>query len=208
MFVRRYWYGDSIADIAAKYDLGESKVKMNLLRPLNYPALAPGKGHCLLYGPRGLRVLLLNAQGQVFMDYSIDNPVTAVERVLEQQKGNYDLAVCDFHAEATSEKAAFAYAFDGRISAIWGTHTHVQTADERILPGGTGFITDIGMTGVTDSIIGGDPEEILKFYRMHVRARVKEAKGPCRLRGALFSIDADTGRCAGIRRIDYTDQKG
>ena len=175
----------------------------NVLRPLNFPELAPGRGHCILYGPEGVRVLLLNAQGQVFMDYSIDNPVTATERVLEKLKGEYDVAVCDFHAEATSEKAVFANAFDGRLSAVWGTHTHVQTADERILPGGTGFLSDLGMTGVADSIIGGAKEGILAYYRTHVRTKIEDAKGVCALHGALFTIDASAGRCTGVKRIQF-----
>ena len=174
-----------------------------VLRPLNFPALAPGKGHCILYGPQGVRVLLLNAQGQVFMDYAVDNPLTATERLLDSVRGEYDIAVCDFHAEATSEKAVFASALDGRLSAVWGTHTHVQTADERILPGGTGFLSDLGMTGVTESIIGGDTSAVLPFYRMHVRKPIAEAKGACRMNGALFVIDAETGRCTAIERIQF-----
>ena len=172
-----------------------------VLRPLNFPSLAPGKGHCILYGPQGIRVLLLNAQGQVFMDYAVDNPLPATERLLEQLKGTYDIAVCDFHAEATSEKAAFALALDGKLSAVWGTHTHVQTADERILPGGTGFLTDLGMTGVTDSVIGGDSSAVIPYYRAHIRKPITEAKGECKLHGALFVINAETGACTDIRRI-------
>lgn len=174
-----------------------------VLRPLNYPSLAPGKGHCVLYGPQGVRVLLLNVQGQVFMDYAVDNPLTATERLLEQMKGEYDIAVCDFHAEATSEKAVFAAALDGRLAAVWGTHTHVQTADERILPGGTGFLTDLGMTGVTDSVIGGNTAAVIPFYRAHVRKPISEARGDCRMNGALFVIDTGTGRCTDIQRIQY-----
>ena len=179
----------------------------DVLRPLNFPSLAPGKGSCILYGPCGTRILLLNAQGQVFMDYAVDNPFTATERALEQAKGTYDIAVCDFHAEATSEKAAFARAFDGRISVIWGTHTHVQTADEIILPGGTGFLTDLGMTGVTDSVIGGTPERYIAYYRTHVRGRPADAAGPCRINGALFTVDPSSGRCVEIKRIQFGNGK-
>ncbi len=172
-----------------------------VLRPLNFPDAAPGKGWCILPSPQGLRILVLNAQGQLFLDATIDNPFNAVERLLEKLKGQYDFAVCDFHAEATSEKAAFAACFDGRLSAIWGTHTHVQTADERILSGGTGFISDLGMTGVEDSIIGTRAEQVVRYYCTHVRTRYEAAEGKTLLCGAVFEISPDGGRCLSVRRI-------
>lgn len=178
-----------------------------ILRPLNFPELAPGKGHCIYYGPQGVRMLVLNAQGQVFMDYSIDNPFTAVERTLNRMKGEYDFAVCDFHAEATSEKAAFLASFDGRISAIWGTHTHVQTADERVTKNGTGFLSDLGMTGVTDSVIGADKEAVVRFYHQHTREKYVNANGECILHGAVFDIDSNTGKCREVKRIQFGKDK-
>lgn len=172
-----------------------------VLRPLNFPELAPGKGYCILRAAQGVRVLVLNAQGQVFLDPSVDNPFSATERLLNRLKGEYDLAVCDFHAEATSEKAAFAACFDGRVQAVWGTHTHVQTADERVLPGGTGFISDLGMCGVEDSIIGTRAEQVVKYYRTHIRERYENAEGRALLCGAVFELSMQTGACLSVRRI-------
>ena len=174
-----------------------------VLRPLNFPDEAPGKGWCVLTTPAGYRLLLLNAQGQVFLDPSVDNPFTATERLLGRLKGQYDYVMCDFHAEATSEKAAFAACFDGRMAAIWGTHTHVQTADERVLPGGTGFITDIGMTGVRDSVIGTRPKEVVHHYLTHIREKYETAEGPVTVCGAVFDVDERTGRCLSAKRIQY-----
>ena len=173
----------------------------SVLRPLNFPDAAPGKGWCVLPAPQGLRLLVINAQGQIFLDATIDNPFNAVERLLEKLRGQYDFAVCDFHAEATSEKAAFAACFDGRISAIWGTHTHVQTADERILPGGTGFLSDLGMTGVEDSVIGTRAEQVVRYYCTHVRTRYEAAEGKTLLCGAVFEFSPDGGKCLSVRRI-------
>ncbi len=173
----------------------------SVLRPLNFPDAAPGKGWCILPAPQGLRLLVINAQGQIFLDATIDNPFNTVERLLEKLQGQYDFAICDFHAEATSEKAAFAACFDGRISAIWGTHTHVQTADERILPGGTGFLSDLGMTGVEDSIIGTRAEQVVRYYCTHVRTRYEAAEGKALLCGAVFELSPDGGKCLSVRRI-------
>lgn len=173
----------------------------NVLRPLNFPDAAPGKGYCILRVSQGIRLLVLNAQGQVYLDASVDNPFNATERLLEKLKGEYDFAVCDFHAEATSEKAAFAACFDGRISAIWGTHTHVQTADERILPGGSGFISDLGMCGVEDSIIGTRAEQVVQYYRTHVRTRYEASEGKTVLCGAVFDVSPTDGRCVSVKRI-------
>lgn len=172
-----------------------------VLRPLNFPSLAPGKGWCVAQTATGLRVLVLNAQGQVYMDPSIDSPFGATERLLDRLKGQYDVAVCDFHAEATSEKAAFAACFDGRLQAVWGTHTHVQTADERVLRGGTGFISDLGMTGVFDSMIGTRAEQVVKYYRTHIRERFENAVGETLLCGAVFDISQDGKRCVSVKRI-------
>lgn len=172
-----------------------------ILRPLNFPESSPGKGACIFHAARGIRVLVLNAHGQVYFNNALDNPFNATERVLNRFRGTYDFAVCDLHAEATSEKAAFAACFDGKISAIWGTHTHVQTADERILPNGSGFITDLGMCGVEHSVIGTTPEPVVRFYRTLVRRRFEEAEGEATLRGAVFTVDTSNGRCTSVRRL-------
>lgn len=172
-----------------------------VLRPLNFPDAAPGKGYCIYSGVYGYRILAINVQGQIYMNSPVDNPFNGVERLLTRLKGQYDFAVCDFHGEATSEKAAFAACFDGRISAIWGTHTHVQTADERVLPGGSGFISDLGMCGVEDSIIGTRAEQVVKYYKTHVRTRYEAAEGKTVFCGCLFDIDPSSGRCLSVKRI-------
>jgi hypothetical protein len=117
-----------------------------VLRPLNFPPSSPGNGYCIVPVKNGLRALVISVCGQVFMD-PVDSPFYAVERVLEAQKGKYDIAICDFHGEATSEKQAFMHHFDGRLQIVFGTHTHVQTADERLTSRGSGYISDIGMCG-------------------------------------------------------------
>ena len=174
-----------------------------VLRPLNFPDAAPGKGYCIFHAARGIRVLVLNAQGQIFLDATVDNPFAATEKLLAKLEGKYDFAVCDFHAEATSEKAAFAACFDGKLSALWGTHTHVQTADERVLPHGCGFISDLGMSGVENSIIGTRAEQVVRYYRTHVRSRYEAAEGDTVLCGALFEIDEQSRKCVSVKRIRY-----
>ncbi len=172
-----------------------------VLRPLNFPDMAPGKGYCIYSGLFGYRVLVINAQGQIYMNAPVDNPFVAVERLLNRLKGQYDFALCDFHGEATSEKAAFVACFDGRISAIWGTHTHVQTADERVLQGGSGFISDLGMCGVENSIIGTKSEQVVKYYKTGVHARYETAEGKTVFCGCVFEIDPSSGKCLSVKRI-------
>ena len=124
-----------------------------ILRPANFPGTAPGHGHVII-NAGGERVLVMNLQGNVSMKVSLANPFEIADSILKREAGNYDIAILDFHAEATSEKLAMGYYLDGRASVVFGTHTHVATADEQILPRGTGYITDIGMTGPIDSILG------------------------------------------------------
>ena len=172
-----------------------------VLRPLNFPDAAPRKGYCIYSAVYGYRVLVINVQGQIYMNSTVDNPFVGVERLLTRLKGQYDFAVCDFHGEATSVKAAFAACVDGKISAIWGTHTHVQTADERVLPGGSGFISDLGMCGVEESIIGTRAAQVVKFYKTGVHARYEAAEGRTVFCGCLFDIDPQSGRCLSVKRI-------
>lgn len=175
-----------------------------ILRPLNFPPDSPGNGYCIVPVKNGLRALIISVCGQIFMD-AVDSPFTAVNRLLEEQKGNYDFAVCDFHAEATSEKLAFAHVFDGRIQIIYGTHTHVQTADERLTPRGGGYISDIGMCGSEDSIIGVSYETAISRYTKNVRTKGIPAKGNVTLRGAVFTIDEQTLYCTDVKRIKYNE---
>lgn len=179
--------------------LDESK---RIIRPANYPSASPGCGHSII-DVCSYRVLCINAQGTVYLE-ALDNPFAAVERILNTEKGRYDIAILDFHAEATSEKLAMGFCFDGRISAIWGTHTHIQTADERILPRGSGYITDLGMTGPEDSILGSEKEPIIERFITKMPHRFSVARGETVLCGALFSIDTDSGRCTDVKRIRLT----
>lgn len=186
----------------AIFDLLEDEE--TVLRPLNFPANSPGNGYCIIPVKNGLRALVISVCGQVFMD-PVDSPFAAVERVLEAEKGKYDFAVCDFHAEATSEKLAFMHVFDGRLQIVYGTHTHVQTADERLTSRGSGYISDIGMCGSEDSIIGVTYETAISRYTQNIRMKGIPAKGNVTLRGAVFEIDEKTLYCTSVKRIKYNE---
>lgn len=175
-----------------------------ILRPLNFPVGSPGKGYCIVPVKNGLRALVISVCGQVFMD-PVDSPFTAVSRLLDELKGQYDFAVCDFHAEATSEKLAFSHVFDGKIRVVFGTHTHVQTADERLTPQGGGYISDIGMCGSENSIIGVSYETAVPRYTRNVRMKGIPAKENVTLRGAVFTIDEKTLYCTDVKRIKYNE---
>ncbi len=157
-----------------------------ILRPANYPDRAPGKGHTVVEAD-GVRVLVINLAGRVYMD-AADDPFVCLSRILRAGEGRYDVAVVDFHAEATAEKAALARAFDGTIAACVGTHTHVQTADARILPRGTAFLTDLGMCGPVDSILGVKSESIIHKLRTGLPTRFELAQGTLCLQGALLTL--------------------
>ncbi len=164
-----------------------------LLRPANFPTNAPGKGDTII--DLGFcSVLVMNLIGRVGMD-NYDSPFEAAEKILRQNEGKYDIAVCDFHAEATSEKAALARCFDGRIHALFGTHTHVQTNDARILEGGTGFITDIGMCGPENSILGVKSELVINKFKTMLPTRFEVAEGPISINGAVFEVNLDKNHC-------------
>lgn len=172
-----------------------------LLRPHNYPPSAPGTGMFIGDTRCGARIGVLNIQGRVFMP-SIDCPFAVAEQALERIKKETKLILVDFHGEATSEKQAFAWYVDGRVSAVVGTHTHVQTADERILPKGTAYITDLGMTGPYDSVIGSIPDFALERFIRQMPARLEPASGNTRMCGALVDIDAANGLATSIVRIN------
>lgn len=173
-----------------------------LLRPLNYPADCPGDGARVVTSADGWQVLVLNAAGRVFME-ALDDPFRAVEYALERDRRRYDFAVLDIHAEATAEKLALARYFDGRIAAVFGTHTHIQTADARLLPGGTGYITDLGMCGPTGGILGVDAEAVIARLRTHMPRPFTVAEGEIRAEGALFDIDAVTGRACSVEAVRF-----
>ena len=170
-----------------------------LLRPANLSGRAPGHG-CEIFDLGGVRIRVLNLIGRCDLSWGADNPFTAADRNLE--RGEAELTLVDFHAEATSEKLAMGYYLDGRVSALWGTHTHVPTADERVYPKGTGYITDLGMTGPVESVLGIEPAQSVESFLGGLPGRYRPAAGPCKLQGAVFTLDGSTGRCTGVESID------
>ena len=192
--------GNHVFDRRDIYDyLDRSKT---LLRPINYPAECPGEGARIVTSADGWRILVINVSGCAFMD-ALANPFASVEHALEGMRGKYDMAVLDIHAEATSEKLALARYFDGRIAVIFGTHTHVATADEQVLPLGTGYITDLGMTGPVDGILGVCAEDVIFKSRTHLPRRFTVASGEIRAHGALFDLDPVTGKVQSVKRVVF-----
>ncbi len=171
-----------------------------LLRPANYPKGTPGKGHGIFETKMGYRIGVVNLCGKLFMD-SYEHPfLTALDLVNELSK-HTRMIIVDFHAEATSEKIAMGWYLDGKVSAIIGTHTHVQTADERVLPQGSSYITDVGMTGSMDSVIGMDKERAIKRFLTLIPIRLEPATDNVCLNGVLVDLDKDSGKSFGIKRI-------
>jgi 2',3'-cyclic-nucleotide 2'-phosphodiesterase len=170
-----------------------------LIRPANYPAENPGYGSVVISTPAG-KAAVLNLEGRVFMS-NLEDPFRTADRELEKLKRETPVVIIDFHAEATSEKAALAWHLDGKTSAVIGTHTHVQTADERILPAGTAFITDAGMTGPMDSVIGVKKEQAIARFLYQTPHRFEIPKGPVRLNAVVIGIDGKTGKAESIERI-------
>ena len=177
--------------------------KENILRPINFPAEAPGRGWCIAEARNGYRVLVINAMGVVHIEPRLDSPYRYIDRALSEADGKYDIAVLDFHAEATGEKGAVAYAYDGKISVIFGTHTHVPTADIKILPKGSGFITDVGMCGEADGILGMDTECVIEKMRTQLPSKFKAASGNPVANAALFTVDEGTGKVSRVKRFDF-----
>ena len=175
-----------------------------LLRPANFAPNLPGRGFGVYEGPRGLRIGILNLMGRFELDSNLDSPFQVADRILAGEGAEADLLFVDFHAEATSEKLAMAYFLDGRVSAVWGTHTHVQTSDARIFPRGTGYITDLGMTGAFDGVLGIKSEQSVGKFLGDVPRRYDCAPGPGKLEGALFEIDTETGACLRAEAVRYT----
>jgi 2',3'-cyclic-nucleotide 2'-phosphodiesterase len=175
-----------------------------LLRPANYPAAAPGSGVALWEGG-GRRVGVLNLQGRVFMPPT-DCPFRVGEEHIELLRQSADLIVIDFHAEATSEKQAFARFVDGRVSAVVGTHTHVQTADEQILPAGTAYISDVGMTGASDSVIGMEPSDVLHRFLTQMPSKFRVAKGTPVLSAVVLDLDEESGKARSITRLQLREE--
>lgn len=174
-----------------------------LIRPANYTAKAPGRGWGIYDGPRGLRIRVVNLIGRYEMDANFDNPFFKMDGILKD--GEADVTLVDFHGEATSEKGAMAWYLDGRVQALWGTHTHVPTADGQILPKGLGFVTDLGMTGPVQSVIGIRPNQAINRFLGGLPQRFQPADGPRKLNAVLFVIDTNTRRCTGVQRVDIEE---
>ena len=172
--------------------------KKRILRPANFAPQCPGRGWGE-YSLRGGPICVINLMGRFTLDTNTDNPFLVVDDILEQAQAK--IVLVDMHAEATSEKLAMGYYLDGKISALWGTHTHVPTADEQILPHGTGYQTDIGMTGPVVSVLGVKPEQSIALFRGELTSRYETAPGPCKLCGAVFTIDTATRLCTKVERV-------
>jgi metallophosphoesterase (TIGR00282 family) len=173
-----------------------------LLRPINYPPGTPGQGSVVLETPKG-RVAVIQAQGRSFIQPPLENPFLAVEAEAERLRTEgVQVIFVDFHAETTSEKIAMGWALDGKVSVVVGTHTHVQTADERILAGGTGCLTDAGMCGPEDSVLGRAPDSVVWRFKTGMPTRFPIAAGPVRLCGAVANVDTVTGRCLSLERFN------
>ena len=173
-----------------------------MLRPANLAPQLPGVGWRVFETKAG-DVAVIDLIGRCNMDYGPDNPFLLIEKILK--KIHTKLILVELHAEATSEKLAMGYLLDGRVSAVWGTHTHVPTADARILPAGTGYVTDLGMTGPRESVLGIRPELSIAKFRGDLTERYRWADGPTKLEAALFTIDSATGKCLRAERVDQWD---
>jgi metallophosphoesterase (TIGR00282 family) len=188
-----------------KKEVGELfEREARLLRPANYPDGNPGRGVHVGETAAGVRVATINLEGQVFMR-QVDSPFRTAERLLAELDPAIRVVVVDFHAEATSEKQALGLFLDGRVSAVLGTHTHVPTADERVLPGGTAFQTDAGMTGPYEGVIGFRAERVVQRFLLQVPVSFEVARRDVRLAGALIDVDEETGRARSIERLLLPD---
>ena len=174
--------------------------EMRVLRPANFAPQCPGRG-CVGFDTPVGEVAVINLMGRFTLDPNTDNPFLVADGILEELGAK--IILVDFHAEGTSEKLAMGYYLDGRVSAVWGTHTHVQTSDARVLPKGTGFITDLGMTGPFESVLGIKPEQSIGRFLGDVPRRYECAPGKAKLEGALFTVDEATGRCLEVRAVRY-----
>jgi len=174
-----------------------------LVRPLNYMPGVPGRGWTIIK-KNNLNIAILNLIGQIYMPEA-NSPVMVFDNHLEKIKESADMIIVDFHAEATGEKLAFANYIDGKVSLVAGTHTHVQTSDEKILNNGTGYITDLGLTGAVDSILGMKKEAVIKKYKTQMPERFSVGTGQCQIEGAIFEIDENTKDTVNIERISRKD---
>ena len=187
-----------------------------ILRPANFAGRVPGRGFGVYDGPQGLKIGVINLMGRLELNANLDSPFKLANQLLRREEAQRcDAVLVDFHAEATSEKGAMAWYLDGRVEAVWGTHTqveavwgthtHVPTADGQVLPKGTGFISDLGMTGPRLSVLGVKPEQSLNLFLGGLPKRYEEAEGPCKLNACKFVIDTQSHRCLEVRRVDLVE---
>lgn len=170
-----------------------------VIRPANLSPASPGKGYSIIDMGR-YSVAVINLLGSMYGE-THESPFSCIDRILKEIEGKTNIILLDFHAEATSEKKAMGFYLDGKVSAVFGTHTHVLTADERVLSGGTGYITDIGMCGVIDSVLGVDKDIVISKFRTALPVRFDPAAGECMLNGCIFTVDEKTGRCLSAERV-------
>ena len=172
-----------------------------ILRPINFGDSAPGRGYTIA-DANGYRMLVISAMGNVYIEPTLDSPFSYIDKALKYEDGRYDFAILDIHAEASGEKYAIAHAYDGKINIIFGTHTHVQTADEQILPNGTGYITDVGMCGESGGILGMDISTVLYKMKTKMPGRFKCADGAPYADGVIFELD-EKGKAVSVKRIKF-----
>ncbi len=172
----------------------------NVIRPANYSKTCPGEGSVIFTAKNGVKIGVVNLIGRTYIE-PFDSPFDAADREIEKLKKSTDIIFVDFHAEATSEKLAMAYYLDGKVSVVFGTHTHVQTADETIMEGGTGCITDLGMTGPQISILGREKTSIIKRFLNGMPQKFDIAEGPGQFCGCMFDINEASGKCTALERI-------
>ena len=180
--------------------MGALNLLTYILRPANFSPRTPGRG-VGIYDCGRFRIRVISLIGRCDLSWGSDNPFTTADRLLAEPDAP-TFTVVDFHAQATSEKLAMAYYLDGRVSALWGTHTHVPTADERVFPKGTGYLTDLGMTGAVESVLGIQPQQSVEMFLGGLPGRFRPASGPCKAQGALFTLDSATGLCTAVERVD------
>lgn len=176
-----------------------------VLRPANYPVACPGTGS-VIFDALGVRVLVISLLGNVYMHDTVRSPFETADEILQKNKGEYDVCVVDIHAEATSEKIALAKHLDSRAGVVFGTHTHVQTNDADVLPGGTGYVTDVGMTGVKDSILGVKNEKVLEKFLLQMPVWFEEPQGKVMFNAAVFDVDLSSGLCKNASLINFCEQ--
>ena len=196
--------GNHIWDKREALDLIQDEPR--LLRPHNYPVGTPGSGWIVATASNGVQVGVLNIMGTVFMHPTLDCPFSSAHQALEKRPSDLKVVLVDFHAEATSEKVAMGWYLDGRVSAVVGTHTHVPTADERVLPQGTAHISDVGMTGCYNSVIGMETAGVLKRFVERVPERFEVASGSASVCGVIIDVDGTTGKSRSIARVRVNEK--